>query len=391
MGRTLGPFTDVSTARVDGAYEIYQGNDDDGREVEILTLGAASSKDPARRALLSDTVAWAHATRGPADAPILSADLESEQPYVVTVRQAGLRGVERMLERMLAMGPRTGPLPVVNGPHTTQLPAVGTATGHIPVLSGHTDPRGIPPVVSTPPSGSPVAPASPMSSYVTRAQRSRPPWLVPVVLVLAVLILGTGGFLVYNGFSGDSGDGSADGDHGQTQSDSQPEGSGQPSGDLPQWSSATQSTSAGPKTFTSADGKVNAEPGWPIAFKIPDQMACDFNPNLEATCHGGSPDMPSVTIAVTKCPGDCAAKDRKNVKDGWDFPSPTNVDKFTVLSTLDDTSRTTVQLGRIFHPPFNGETLGAKLVLTVTAKGPTTAEDNAQRIVNDLLTQTPVP
>ncbi|MGH8879509.1 MAG: hypothetical protein ACRD0P_19530, partial [Stackebrandtia sp.] len=174
MGRTLGPFTDVSTARVDGAYEIYRGEDEAGREVEILTLGSSSSRDPARRALLSDTVAWAHATRGPADASILSADLDSDQPYVVTLRQGGLRGVERMLERMLAMGPPAGPLAAGVATNSGQFPIVGQPTGHIPVVTQHTDPHGIPRVVSTPPSGSPVAPASPMASYVTKAQSNRP-------------------------------------------------------------------------------------------------------------------------------------------------------------------------------------------------------------------------
>src|SRR5699024_9704277 len=111
-------------------------------------LGKTSAKDPARRALLSDTVSWAHATRGPADSPILVSDLHAEEPYVVTLQQSGYRGVERLMERMLAMGPSSGPLPT----------ATGQNTGHIPIVGYHTNPHGIPTVPSAPPLGSPVAP-----------------------------------------------------------------------------------------------------------------------------------------------------------------------------------------------------------------------------------------
>ncbi len=112
MSRTVGPYTDVTTARVEGAYELCEGLDENARPVQILTLGSTSSKDPARRGLLSDTVAWAYATAGPEDAPILVADLEAEQPYVVILRDTRLRGADRIMDRLLALGPATGPLPV---------------------------------------------------------------------------------------------------------------------------------------------------------------------------------------------------------------------------------------------------------------------------------------
>src|SRR5690606_34634035 len=140
MSRTVGPYEDVATARVEGAYELCEGVDETGRPVQILTLGSTSSKDPARRGLLSDTVAWAYATAGPGrrrdavagapgpaapeDARILVADREAEQPYVVVLRDSRLRGADRIRDRLLSLGPATGPLPV--GPaaaHRPQAPA----------------------------------------------------------------------------------------------------------------------------------------------------------------------------------------------------------------------------------------------------------------------------
>ncbi|ADD40085.1 hypothetical protein [Stackebrandtia nassauensis] len=382
MGRTLGPFTDVSTARVDGAYEIYRGEDDDGREVEILTLGATSAKDPARRALLSDTVAWAHATRGPADASILSADLDSDQPYVVTLRQDGMRGVERMLERMLAMGPPSGPLSGVNQ-NSGQFPIVGPPTGHIPVVTGHTDPHGIPRVVSTPPSGSPVAPASPMASYVTKAQTSRPPWLVPMAVVLLLLVLIAGGFFVFYGMSGEDSDGTPGG--GESGADDQNAQEMKPSWD----DSLPPVKVVGDQTYTGDEGETIALARWPFAFKVTPGMTCEQPENLLAEC--AVPDQAEDTwaeIQVQECPDGCGEPAKNKLVNAFDMPGEEErVDANTQIGNeyFNDEDLYHVGMTRFYEPE-----PGHVLFVTVFASGnrSESAMQELHRIVNSVATQT---
>lgn len=380
MGRTLGPFTDVSTARVDGAYEIYRGSDDDGREVEILTLGSSSSKDPARRALLSDTVAWAHATRGPADASILSADLDSEQPYVVTLRQDGMRGVERMLERMLAMGPSAGPL---TGPRSNsgQFPIVGPPTGHIPVITGHTDPHGIPRVVSTPPSGSPVAPASPMASYVTKAQSSRPSWLIPVISGVLLLVLAAGGLFVVYGMSGDeSGDNAADSQQ------SQPDQGEPPEETKPTWDDDLTITQVlGTDSYPVGTGEVVALSGWPFAFKVGEGMTCEQREQLVARCTDAEDSDRTVRIEVQECGTGCGDDSMNELVNAVDLPGKAQrVNNYTQTGSTWDGE---VYLGGMTR--FYLTDSQQWLFVTVEVADPDEVE--ARRIVNSVATQTPTP
>jgi hypothetical protein len=390
MGRTLGPFTDVSTARVDGAYEIYEGEDDEGRDIEILTLGATSSKDPSRRALLSDTVAWAHATRGPADAPILSADLSSEQPYVVTLRQTGFRGVERMLERMLAMGPPSGPLPPVTGPLTGQIPAVGY----------HTNPHGIPAVTSAPPSGSPVAPASPMTSYVTRAKGSRPPWLVPMIVVLSLLIVSSGGFLIFSGMSEGSdtaGHNDTAGDEGEDdRGDANEPGStgpGEPSStEEPQWHDE-QSTVVGDEKFADGEGDSITERGWPFAFKVLDDMSCDINGISGASCvsqdRGDKQIM--LDISLHGCDESCSTLQRGELYDAWWFDQvdtqPVVLNDETSYAVIGDGGLNFCYLSHIFTPSYNAGDYPEFLQVTVEVSGPQSERAGMEKMINGIYGQ----
>lgn len=386
MGRTFGPFTDVSTARVDGAYEIYQGQDEEQREVEILTLGVTSSKDPSRRALLSDTVAWAHATRGPADAPILSADLNSEQPYVVTLRKVGFRGVERMMERMLAMGPPTGPLSAPTGQHTGQIPVVGY----------HTNPQGIPRVMSAPP-----ASGSPMTPYVVKSKGNRPPWLVPIIVVLSLLILSTGGFLVVEGMSGDDGVTAADenGATGTEPDDAQPPAEPEPEPDdpLPTWRKNVDAEVVGPGNFTAEQGDVVAQAGWPFAFKVGDGIACHPDGDLGTTCRStdaGDRDAITVELRIQECTDPCGTSEREFVLQRWwdaqgmqyqDYDARTSTAVFGADGT------TTVAMNHFFLPPHNSGAFDTKyLQVGVVVVGPDDQAETLQAIVNDIYAQSHV-
>lgn len=393
MVRTMGPYTDVSTSRVEGAYEIYEAVDGEGRAVELLTLGASSSKDPNRRALLHDTVGWAHATRGPADAPIVSADLDAEQPYVAAVKHPGYRGVERMLERMLAMGPPTGPLPVATGGHTGQIPVVQSGqTGQIPAVGhGHTDPRGIPRVVSTPPAGSPVAPASPMAAYVTQSQGTRPPWLTPVIAVLAVLIVAAGGVFIYFGLLGDT-----DGDMRAGSDDAaDEEAAADDDGETPQLREDVapligEFPSFDDSEFSPARLDDVAEPGWPFAFRSVDGMECSFGVDT-ATCNR---DMEAemgmdAEIMLLECPNDCADSELQELAVDRQFVDPVEVGNGpdAMYASESDGGLYHLEAITIFEPHHNVDDHSDRLAVFVTGIGEADMEAVIQAFVNEVVTQ----
>ncbi|CAM3283332.1 hypothetical protein [Stackebrandtia soli] len=382
MGRTLGPFTDVSTARVDGAYEIYEGSDEEGRPVEILTLGAVSSKDPARRALLSDTVAWAHATRGPADAPILSADLVSEQPYVVTLRRTGFRGVERLMERMLAMGPSSGPLQLAGGAHTGQIPVI------------HTDPRGIPMPGTTPPAGSPAIPASPAMPYLTRPAPRRPGWLVPLVIALTLVVIVGGGLTVYFGIL-PTGNAPASEDQPMPTTNETPtdDGSSEPApGTTPTIDTSLNEVFLPNTTSTmnKEDAEVIAQAGWPFAFHVPAEMKCERANELALSCtiEDGDRAGTEVLLRLEDCAGDCDTDRRDDMVAAWNGgDGAADFDDDTLYrQTFDDGYQ--LSLSRFFAPKQNAQRFAPTVQLTVSATTPYGGEDLVDQIVNDILTQT---
>ena len=285
MSRTVGPYKDVATARVEGAYELCEGTDEAGRPVQILTLGSASSKDPARRGLLSDTVAWAYATAGPEDAPILVADLEAEQPYVVVLRDPRMRGADRIMDRLLALGPATGPLPVGPASHLSrpQAPA------------------------------SPAAPATPMSPPVTIPPPKRRSQLKPILIgvssVLAMVALVVGGWIIWSTLAGGDLEGSApvgetDGEqHLGDSAEDFPEREAEPP-PFPEWNPDTEGMSVAGASFDEdAEVSVVSLKGWPFAFRVPVRYECS---PVEQDVRCIDPDgRAAFLVSWAVCEGDC--------------------------------------------------------------------------------------
>ena len=385
MGRTLGPYTDVSTARVDGAYEIYEGTDDEGRKIEILTLGVSSSKDPSRRALLSDTVAWAHATRGPADAPILKADLNDEQPYVVTLRQTGYRGVERMLERMLAMGPATGPLPLTTGATTGQIPRV---------THQHSNPHGIPAVPGGLPVGSPVTPNSPMTPYLTAAKRTRPGWLIPVVIMLSLVVLGGGTFVVYLGLNSDTD--VAAGEAQPQQQEPQPDSEDGSALGLPRYQGDLPPFSPFGPEFADGEGLLIQPPGWPFAFRVADGWDCQLGVGdrvvTMVTCKGGQGSNDAVRDALhlelIPCPADCGSQERELLEQDWTGEPFDRIDDDTAIFEKQVADDYELSLSRFFTPQQNVDFNPPQVQLVVRGMGSSGDSTELRQILNDILMQT---
>ncbi|THV41856.1 hypothetical protein [Glycomyces buryatensis] len=315
MSRTVGPYRDVATARVEGAYELCEGVDDSGHPVQILTLGSTSSKDPARRGLLSDTVAWAYATAGPDDAPILVADLDAEQPYVVVLRDTNLRGADRILDRLLSMGPATGPLPV--GPAAAAQRAAAQAQQSAPPLSP-TGPASAPP---TPP---------PMSPQVVIAAPKKPSQLKPILIgvtsVVVAIAIAVGGWLIWTSLASDDSSGSLPASETSETAaaggnEQAPEGVAEDAPEdeeSPEWNENAASESvSGAKFADSREGEVQAYEGWPVAFRVPGGFTCDA---MESSAVCAGPDGEStVTVGWEPCQGKCTDADRAMLREALPY------------------------------------------------------------------------
>ncbi|MFC6471231.1 hypothetical protein ACFQQE_04860 [Glycomyces mayteni] len=316
MSRTVGPYNDVATARVEGAYELCEGSDEGGRPVQILTLGSTSSKDPARRGLLSDTVAWAYATAGPEDAPILVADLEAEQPYVVVLKDPRLRGADRIMDRLLALGPATGPLPV--GPAAAaqraahQLAAAQrSAAPASPAGPASGSPRGAAGFAGSPPPMSPpvviIAPPKKRSQLV--------PILVGIGSVVVILALVVGVWVLLSG-GDDPSDSSAEPSDTTTAAGeatgapSEAAEDGAPENEVPQWDPEAPQERVGGTLFEEGQGtRTVAYAGWPFAFRVPEGFSCSES-GQSAVCTADAGDS-KITVGWEACAGSCptAARD----------------------------------------------------------------------------------
>ncbi|MEV0644762.1 hypothetical protein AB0I28_05825 [Phytomonospora sp. NPDC050363] len=297
-GRALGPFADVSTERVEGAYEICLGTDDEGRRVEILTLGTTSSKDPSRRRLLADAVNWANSTHTPADAPIVTIELEAEQPYVVALHDERLRGIGRVLDWLLRMGPSTGPLQRI----TAQVP---------PHLMRPQAP------VSGPIVAPPVSPAM-APSAMRRVRRTSAPFIASVVAILTLIVFGGGALAVWIAQDPEGSDGNSA--TGQPGNEDQEPGAAQPTEqetvdeDLPP--KTLPDTTAHWNASNSAESKAYSPPGWPFAWRNDERMECEGG-EAQATCLFGGTDAAkpeaggaSLIVSLERCPGECDDKTR---------------------------------------------------------------------------------
>ncbi|GIG63721.1 hypothetical protein [Phytomonospora endophytica] len=296
-GRALGPFADVSTERVEGAYEICLGTDDEGRRVEILTLGTTSSKDPSRRRLLADAVNWANSTHTPADAPILTIELEAEQPYVVALHDERLRGIGRVLDWLLRMGPSTGPLQRITAPIPQHL-----MRPQAPV-SG--------PVV--PPPVSPAM-APPAALGVWRARRNSAPFIASVVAILALIVFGGGALAVWIAQEPDTVSNNADAGPGKEPGAAEPTEKETLDDDLPPKLLPETTGSWTPENASEAE--VYAPDGWPLAWRVDKRMECD-DAEIQATCTFGNTDAAKpedagaeVVVTLERCPGRCDEQTR---------------------------------------------------------------------------------
>ncbi|MEU5871986.1 hypothetical protein AB0A73_10560 [Glycomyces sp. NPDC047369] len=310
MSRTVGPYNDVATARVEGAYELCEGSDEGGRPVQILTLGSTSSKDPARRGLLSDTVAWAYATAGPEDAPILVADLEAEQPYVVVLKDPRLRGADRIMDRLLALGPATGPLPV--GPAA----AAQRAAHQMAAAQRSAAPA------------SPVGPPSPPISppVVIIAPPKKRSQLVPILVgigsVVVILALVVGVWVLLSG-SGDPADSSAEPSDtaaadATSEAASEAAEEGAPESEVPQWDADAPEERVGGTLFAEGDQtRTVAYAGWPFAFRVPDGFSCSES-GQSAVCTADSGDS-KITVGWEPCPGSCSTDTRDAMREALPY------------------------------------------------------------------------
>ncbi|WP_025273084.1 hypothetical protein [Haloglycomyces albus] len=347
MSRTIGPFHGVSTLRVEGAYEMCAGIDSQGRPVHILTLGTSSSKDPSRRALLTDAVAWAHANTGIDDAPVLQADLDAEQPYVVVLQDRNLRGAERILERLLSLGPPTGRLPKVQKPGDTTNTYVS----------------------SMPPPPSPSRPPKRPRSLVR-------PIILGLLAVVVLFSLTGGTWLIWQTFSPEeqsTASGEDDSDTAEETDDGRPE-----------WTSDAPSESLGGGQFGDEDTSIMAERDWPVAFRVPTSYSCQGDGRvIDCT----TPNDGTIEVTWNEC-RNCDRDTRRALRDDLDLqPMREGQNPQTAFQHRDVSSGWQAQASLFTHtiPGSDAEQSQAHVVVTIDI--PEADRDSAQKVLNDVLNQ----
>lgn len=373
-GRALGPFADVSTERVEGAYEICLGTDDEGRRVEILTLGTTSSKDPSRRRLLADAVNWANSTHTPADAPIVTIELEAEQPYVVALHDERLRGIGRVLDWLLRMGPSTGPLQRITAPIPAHL-----MRPQAPV-SGPVVPPGSPAMAPPPP-------PPPMGMW--RARRTSAPFIASVVAILTLIVFGGGALAVWIAQEPDGGptsSGAAPNDTDQEPGDAEPTEQETVDDDLPP--KILPETTGSWTTANAGAAEVFAPDGWPFAWRNDKRLICQ-DAEAQATCTFGSTDASKpedagaeVVVTLERCPGRCDEQTRLEM--GTENSRRVDYDTWYERSASDAPYR--LSMVRFFATEEAPDEFYTVMVVGV-AVGEDTVE-MVERTVNDIYTQT---
>jgi hypothetical protein len=389
MSRTVGPYTDVTTARVEGAYELCEGLDENARPVQILTLGATSSKDPARRGLLSDTVAWAYATAGPEDAPILVADLEAEQPYVVVLRDARLRGADRIMDRLLALGPATGPLPV--GPA-----AAAQRAAHQMAAAQRSAAPASPAGVSGPPSSPPPANARGAENAVWSppvvmiAAPKKPSQVKPILIgigsVVVVLALVIGVWAVLSGPGDDGADGTAEAPttaavDGVSQAPAAEPTEGSAGNEVPQWDPEAPAERVGGSAYAEdADTATFAAANWPFAFKLPADFSCtEDGPSAVCTDAAGESE---ITVGWLPCEGECPRAARTMMRDALPYQPLEEMDGEIAFAERDEVYGRWRGSLSVFVTGANG-TFQAWATADIAAE----REEEGWHVFNDVLSQ----
>lgn len=369
MSRTVGPFVDVTTARVEGAYEICEGLDGTGRSVQILTLGITSAKDPGRRALLSDTVAWAHATAGPNDAPILQADLTGEQPFVVTLRNPQQRGAERILDRLLELGPTTGPIPLIRNAQSSGASAPGSDYGSAQAGSAN--------------GPAPGHYNNAMTSGATERKRKakKPPRvnvLVAILGVLALMVLAGGGWAGWTYFDAERDNNSAAEEADSDNADDN--GNPLEDGFEPQFKADAEPFNLPSETFSDNDDATTvAETGWPFAYRVPTDFNCEIDEE-EAQCEAANSSQVQVNWDV--CSDGCHENEQESRVSDLPFGPLDRYSNGVAFSERHpfDGYRASLSV----FVPVEDETVHVTVVVDV--EGDDTVMD-AQKVINDVLTQ----
>lgn len=228
-----------------------------------------------------------------------------------------------------------------------------------------------------------------MGPYVSKEQRSRSPWLIPVAAILGLVVLGAGGILVYFGmFPGSGSEGSAAEDNGKQQNSEKP-------AERPTWKDdLAQVIVVGSSSFAPDEGRTITYPGWPFAFKAPEGFECDTGDEFSVTCENPMADERStITMTLEPCPDKCSEENREKHESNWEAINPDSdrVDDYTLLHVEPPTDSYAVRMNRFFTTQNNQEKLGEYMRLDLIAEGPGTADDLIDPVVNDIATQTPGP
>lgn len=378
------PYTQLRSLRQSAAVDVFSGVDTTGAPVTVAVLTPAGAADPTVRSAFVELASSSAYAAVAGQVAVHASDLACPRPWAANWQFPGQTGVEEWVAILPV--PAGGLLPPAISAPFGGGPAAGSWQGH----------------------------ASPAPVIARKERRA----LVPVLAVsLAVVVVA--GVIVAAIVRDGAGRGreiiadrSSDPTNSQSGQPSQlpsgdsgaPSASGSPpalpgGSNKPTLRQAAKRTVAGPSYAEGDSTYLMAFPGWPFAFRTPGSWGCLVGKAESMPDAVGwvcvdeqNPEAKQkVTVMLRPCPTTCTTSERSDMSAKW-FAGATNVksvvDDRTWVVELDDAEKDeySIDLSR-FIPSTPGET--TKWQVAVFAKSPRGTKATVQKIVNDIVSQTP--
>jgi hypothetical protein len=373
------PYTQLRALRQSAAVDVFSGLDSTGAPITVAVLTSAGAADPTVRAAFVELASSSAYAAVAGQVAVHASDLACQRPWAANWQFPGQTGVEEWAT--ILPGPTGGFVP---------------SGGSVAFAAG---PAVEPWQVKT--SQGPVV-----------ARKGRRLW-VPVLAVSLVVVVIAGAIVAAiisnRSGHGTGGTGNRSADPVASQSSqpaASPSGSGQASppalpggSEKPTLRQATQRIVAGPSYAQGDSTYLMAFKGWPFAFRTPASWGClagkvDNMPDAVGwVCvdEQNAEAKQKLTVMLRPCPTTCTASERSDMSMKW-FDGATNVksvvDDRTWAVEVDDVANDeySIDLSR-FIPATPGET--TKWQVAVLTKSPRGTKATVQKIVNDIVTQTP--
>lgn len=368
------PYANLRLERQNAAAEVYSGIDQTGAPVTIAVLTAAGAADSAVRGAFVDLAGSNAYTAMAGDVSVHASDLAAARPWAANWQFPGQDGVEQWLSML--------PSPAVTG--GVPQPVMPAPLASAPQMAAQ---------VAAPPAAQSARSANRSAAAVVIAGGCAVLLIVAIVVVIVVTNGGGEGnrresppTTVATSPSTSAGASPSAGPQDPL------EGTGKPA--LKQVSSVSL---IGP-TYGASEATFTMQyEGWPFAFRTPDTWGClagtvQSLPDAKAwVCvnERNSEAKQRVNVMLRRCATTCTSAERADMNTKWfdaGAKPKAGLDDRTWYVETDTAGSYTIDLSRYFGPKAGQP---YKWQVGVSVSSPTATREVVQKILNDIISQTP--